>query len=394
MNNEVISFNSKAVRNVNRAMILNLIRVKQPISRASIARATGLNKSTVSSIVADLLKEEIIIEQFTNEPNIGRNPIALSLKLGKYCIGAINIDSSLTRFAIADIDGSILGSSFIDTNSGNPEQFIKCCLQELDKLCRETNIQNLEGLGVSIAGIVDSENLIVDFAPNLGWEDFRIGECIKKTWPGIKILAVENDAKSSALAELWFGTHGIDLSNFVFISIGPGIGTGIVVEKKILNGEFHASGEFGHMVIFEGGELCVCGSHGCWETYASDKATVKRYVMRKHGKINQPIDLMVDDIIALAAKNDEIACEVLTQTGYYLGLGIVNIIKAIDPHAIIVGGRIIQAWDIIYPEIAHVVKSRTFFGKKKNILILPSSLSVRPRLIGAATVAIKEIFDE
>ena len=390
----IISGNSRVVRNINRSMILNLIRNKQPISRSNIAKLTGLNKSTVSSIVSDLLIEELVYEEAKVDQNVGRNPIDLSLLLGKNIVGAFSIDAALTRFAIADIDGSVLGISSIATEPQNPDEFIKKCLQEIKSLCKQLKINGLRGLGVSIAGIVDSKYLKVNYAPNLGWEDYDIGASIKKLWPELKILAVENDAKSSATAELWFGTHGINLSNFVFLEIGPGIGSGIVVGNRIMDGEFHASGEVGHMIIYEGGELCNCGNHGCWERYASDRATVKRYIARKFTSEEQAGTLTIDDIIEKASTGDLVALEVLKQTGNYLGIGIANIIKALDPHAIILGGRIIQAWDIIYPEIIQIVKKRAFHGEKKKIIILPTSLKVRPRLLGAATLAIKEIFDD
>ena len=111
----IISGNAKVVRNINRSMILNIIRNKQPISRTKIARLTHLNKSTVSSIVTDLLNEDLIFEQKTFDPSVGRNPLDLSLKLGKYFIGAISIDAALTRFAITDIDGSVLETSSIES---------------------------------------------------------------------------------------------------------------------------------------------------------------------------------------------------------------------------------------------------------------------------------------
>ncbi|HSR17942.1 MAG TPA: ROK family protein, partial [Ignavibacteriaceae bacterium] len=307
---------------------------------------------------------------------------------------AISIDAALTRIAIADIDGSIRGTCSITTEPQHPENFIKNCLAELNRLRIENNLSELHGLGFSIAGIVDSKKLIVNFAPNLGWENFNLGEAVKKLLPDIEILAVGNDAKNSALAELWFGNHGMNLANFVFLQVGPGIGSGIVVGNKILDGEFHASGEVGHMIIFEGGELCVCGNHGCWERYASDRATISRYEVKKFGSMDQINNITVDDIVKNANNNDEVAREVLSQTGYYLGMGISNIIKAYDPHAIIVGGRIIQAWDLIYPEIIEVVNQRAFYGKKKNSIILPTSLKIRPRLLGAATLAIKEIFND
>jgi len=392
-NSNFITGNAKILRGINRGMILNLIREKQPISRIKIARLTGLNKSTVSSIISELLKGDLIFEQVNEDQNIGRNPIDLFLKLGKYYIGAINIDSSLSRFAVVDIDGSVKGISSIETDSENPEKFIERCVSELLKLCKKYNINHLKGLGVSIAGIVDPEKLIVNFAPNLGWEEFNIGEVLKKKLPQIDNIAIGNDAKSSALAELRFGDHSLDLSNYVFLSIGQGIGSGIVVENKLMNGEFQASGEFGHMVIFEGGEKCTCGNNGCWEAYASDRAIVNRYNAKKPGKRKHIVDFIAQDIIDLAKNNDDVAIEILKQTGYYLGLGIANIIKAIDPHAIIIGGKITQVWDIIYPEIIAVVKQRAYFGKKKNIKILPTSLKTLPRLMGAATLAIEKIFD-
>ena len=374
-------------------MILNMIRNKEPISRAKIARLTNLNKSTVSSIVTDLLNEDLIKEQKTSDPNVGRNPLDLSLKLGKHLIGAISIDAALTRFAVTDIDGSVLGTSLIESKPGTPEEFLQLCSKELLSLCKDLKVKKLEGLGLSVAGIVDSKNMIVNFAPNLGWEDYDIGSTIKELWPDIRILTVGNDAKCSALAELWFGAHKFNLSNFVFLQVGPGIGSGIVVENKILDGEFHASGEVGHTVLYEGGEECTCGSRGCWEKYASDRATISRYIKQKNGSANI-VNISIDDIIKAAIDNEKTARHVLAETGYYLGLGISNIIKIIDPHVIIVGGRIVQAWDIIYPQIAQEAKNRTFYGKKKIISILPTSLSVRPRLLGAATLAIKVIFDD
>lgn len=392
-NSNIISGNAKILRGINRGMILNIVREKQPISRVNIARITGLNKSTVSSIITELIKEDLITEEVDKDQNIGRNPINLFLKLDRYYVGAINIDSSITYIAVADIDGSIKSFVEIETESKVPEEFVKTCVNELLKLCKKLKIESLEGLGVSIAGIVDSEKLMVNFAPNLGWENFNIGDVLRKTLPGIKKIAIENDAKASALAELRFGGYDIDLSNFVFLSVGQGIGSGIVIGNKLMNSEFKASGEFGHMVIFEGGELCKCGNNGCWEAYASDRAIVKRYLAKKTGRLDHVNDFFAQDIIDLAKNNDPTAVEILQQTGNYLGLGVANIIKAIDPYVIIIGGKVTQVWDIIYPEIMSVVKKRAYFGRERNIKILPTSLTTLPRLVGAATLAIEEIFD-
>jgi predicted NBD/HSP70 family sugar kinase len=235
---------------------------------------------------------------------------------------------------------------------------------------------------------------VVNFAPILSWEDFNIGELIMNSYRDIKFLALGNDAKSSALAELWFGANNESLSNFVFLSVGAGIGSGIVVEKKILDGEIHASGEFGHIIIYEGGEACRCGNFGCWESYASDKATVNRYINDKYSESGRSDIISIDSIIDLALKNDNLAVKTLKQTGYYLGIGIANIVKAIDPHSIIIGGKLTKVWNLIHPEITKVVDQRAFYGKGKNVLILPTSLTESPKVIGAITLAIQEIFDD
>jgi predicted NBD/HSP70 family sugar kinase len=388
-----ISGNATVLRNINRSIILNVIRSEQPVSRSKIAEITGLNKSTVSSIVLDLLNEDLIFEKGNGEQNIGRKPINLFLKSGMNLIGAFSVDAADTHLAIFDIDGEILNTSSIKTEPADGKTFIENCLLEIQRLMSYLKINRLKGLGISIAGIVDPNQLIINYAPNLGWEEFNIGRVIRDFWPDLEILTIGNDAKCSAQAELWFGQYATKFSNFVFLEIGPGIGSGIVVENKVLDGEFHASGEVGHMIIFEGGEPCTCGNRGCWEKYASDRATTNRYIAKKYGE-DKLKNITIDEVIDLAVNGDEAAKEVLIQTGFHLGLGISNILKTIDPHAFIIGGGIIRAWDLIYPEINRIVIERAFHGEKKNILILPTSLKISPKLLGAASYAIKKIFDD
>ena len=139
---------------------------------------------------------------------------------------------------------------------------------------------SLRGIGISVAGIVDSAHSRVVYSSNLGWQDLDIGSIAQENCPEIEIITVENDAKASALAELVLGKHGIASSNFIFLSIGTGIGAGIVVDNHIISGSSHAAGEYGHMTLIEGGELCSCGNKGCWEVYASDRATINFFLSR------------------------------------------------------------------------------------------------------------------
>ncbi|MCU7494078.1 MAG: ROK family transcriptional regulator [Ignavibacteria bacterium] len=392
MNDEsFIAGNAKVVRSINRAMILNLIRTKQPIPRTEIARITGLNKSTVSSIVSGLLQENLVYEQLTSDQNVGRNPVNLFLRKNRYYAGAINIDRELATLAVVDVDGSIIGTATLRTSQGDLHGFIRQAIEEIKRLCRENEIRDLEGIGLTIGGIVDPGNRILSYRPGKRWEDFDVCEAIKKEWPELKIVSVGNDAKSCALAELWFGSSAANLSSFVFVLVGHAINSGIVIDDRLLDGGSQASGEFGHITIIEGGEECECGNNGCWEKYASDSATLKRYRERLSGAKNGKVTLKA--VIDSAVHGNKVSIATLKETGYYLGLGIANIIRSIDPKAVILSGNITLAWDIIYPEIIKVLKERAFSGRERDIQIMFSSLSENSRLLGAATLVIKEIFD-
>ncbi|MGE5621076.1 MAG: ROK family transcriptional regulator [archaeon] len=393
MNEEnFITGNAKVVRSINRAMILNIIRTKQPIHRTEIAKITGLNKSTVSSIVNSLLEENLIFEQVKPEQNVGRNPVNLFLRKNSYLTGAISIDADTASLAIIDIDGSIIAASAAGMGSSAPEDFLKSCLKEIRALCAKNGIEQLEGIGISIGGIVGSGNSILSYMPDPRWENINVHEIIREQWPELKIFSLGSDAKSGAMAELWFGTSAFNLSSFVFVSISSGINSGIVIENKLLDSGSQASGEFGHIPVVQGGEICACGNSGCWERYASDSASIKRY-LEKIAPEKPAEKLTLKDIIELAGKNNQSAVDALKETGYYLGLGITNIVRSIDPQAVILSGTIIQAWDIIYPEIIKVVKEKTFFGRERTPQIIATSLSGNSKLLGAATLVIKEIFD-
>jgi len=393
--NKIIGGNAKLVRNINRAAILNLIRERQPISRIEISKITKLNKSTVSSIVAELIKENFLIEEHIPDKNVGRNPIQLKLNTKSYYVGAVNFDTKIIRVAIFDIEGKVIAKEEYYPRGNSPDEYVSKSLNCLKNLRDNLKIDQLEGIGITIAGLINPKNGYVIYAPNLGWKEVDLSEIIQKYNTCNVPLEYANDAEASALAELWFGNGMInDYLNFVFVSVGAGIGTGIVINKTVVEGMSYAAGEFGHMNILEKDEDCVCGSKGCWEAYASDRATVKRYLVKKKNVSQKDKPILIKDVIKYARENDKDAIKVLKETGRYLGIGISNIIRALDPPAIIIGGHILEAWEIIYNDILDGLSKRSFFGLEKSTKILPSSLPVRPRLIGAATLVLKRMFSD
>jgi N-acetylglucosamine repressor len=355
---------------------------------------TKLNKSTVSSIVAGLLDEDLVLEEADRAQSVGRTPINLRLKTGKHYIGTAYFDSGGTHLAVVDIDGTVKQTMEIAANGEPAETFAARCFDELYAIRKRIHIPRYKGIGVTVAGIVDALHSKVVFAPNLGWENVDLSVIIREHCPDVPVMAVENDAKASALAELWFGKHDLRLFNFVFLSVGRGIGAGIVVDKRVMDGESHAAGEFGHMTVIEGGEPCSCGNRGCWEAYASDRATVQRYLQSKAVQPTKASTMSMETVIAAAGAGDDAAKDALLKTGHYLGLGIADIVLAVDPEAIVIGGSITKAWDLIYPEIMDAVTRRAFFGKKRNTTILPSALRSPAPALGAAALTIRQMFTD
>src|SRR5438445_5104220 len=176
---QVTNFNSKVVRNLNRSVILNLIRESGPISRVKISQLTNLNKSTVSNIVTGLLDEELLIEDFGKGGTVGRSPINLRLRTGKHIFGEIYFDSVTTKIAIVGIDGTMKHTADMETQASRPEQFAQLCLEKLGMIRRQFHFPPFTGIGVSVAGIVDPALSKVVFAPNLGWADLDLAKIIR-----------------------------------------------------------------------------------------------------------------------------------------------------------------------------------------------------------------------
>lgn len=388
----VLGINSKVGRDINRAVMLNAIRQHQPISRAKISALTNLNKSTVSSIVASLLEEDLLVESIDRNGGVGRNPLNLSIKNGKHFVGAISFDAPSSRLAIVDIDGTIKARKDIRTSTGTPEVVVAECITGLNALRSKLGPHRFHGIGASVAGIVDSAQSRVVYAANLGWSNINLGNIIRDQVPDIELVSVENDAKASALAELLLGKHTLSSTNLVYLLLTSGIGAGIAVGGRILSGNSHAAGEVGHMTVVDGGEPCACGNAGCWELYASDRAPVRWFANAKNASPNDRARYKLSDVIDTARAGDEDARGALRLWAQHIGVGIGDMICILDPEVVIVGGSITQIWDMVSDDVNAAARGRGAFARQRTATILPTSLRDDPPLLGAAALSIRKIF--
>jgi predicted NBD/HSP70 family sugar kinase len=388
----VTSIDAKVARNINRSIILNTIRRRQPISRAEISEITQLNKSTVSSIVEGLLDEDLLVALPDRGGKVGRNPTNLTVKHGKHFVGAIALDAPCTRVAIIDIDGTIKARDEIWTKAVSPESLLPQCISRLESMRSTLGPHRFHGIGASVAGIVDAAKSQVIYAANLGWSNVDLGAVIREFAPQVETVDVENDAKASALAELLLGTHSIVAPNLIYLLIGAGIGAGIMVHGRILSGTSHAAGEVGHMTVVDGGEQCKCGNKGCWELYVSERAPVRWLADARQSGSPAHAPQALSDVVDAARAGDEDALSSLRLWGQHIGVGIGDMISILDPEVVIVGGSITQIWNMVGDEIDSSARGRGAFTKQRVTTILPTSLNDSPALLGAAALSIRRVF--
>lgn len=377
------------IRNINQTVLLHLIRERQPISRAQIAAVTGLRPGTISTIVNRLIKKGVIYEGAEGPSSGGRKPTYLYINGENAYVLAIDLGVRETVYAVSDFNGRILGQKATVTK-GDPREFLEHLADEIETTIKKHYSRfKFAGIGVSVPGLIKRETGEVAVSPNLGWSDLPVKVILESK---LKLpVFVENDANAAAFSELWYGPlEEIRVKTLLYILVVDGLGTGLIINGELHVGSRIGMGGFGHMCLERNGELCSCGRKGCWETLASESATIARYHRLMSNK-NGSMTTSISEIIAKANKGDEKALAALTATAEYLGEGIASLAHGLSPETVVVGGDIATAWNLIGPVITEKVKSRYIVPEVARIDIRPGSVQ-RPSLFGAIPVALQHFF--
>lgn len=386
---KVNTASSRTIRSINERIVLNLIRDQQPISRAQIARTTGLQRSTVTLLVRKLLKEKVIYQKERGRSAGGRPPDLLYLNGHGVCVVALDVGVRLSRLALGDFNGKILWEEEFATGT-DPEAFLKLAVSRVKAMLRSrTPGRAIDGIGVSVPGLVNVETGMVIYAPNLRWNEFALGPAMSQRL-GLPVY-IDNDANLCALAEMWSGSIGAVRSHhWVYVHVTDGIGTGVAFDGQIYRGFSGGAGEFGHMCIDVNGPPCGCGNRGCWEVYASNRALVRRYQSLAENKlpVNRQPWLTAKQVVAKARAGDAHALEALRQTAGYLGLGIVNVVVSLNPEVVVIGGEMVEAWDVIGECILNTPGGEVFRQNRSGAKLVPSTLKESPSLSGAMLLAL------
>jgi predicted NBD/HSP70 family sugar kinase len=389
----------QALRDMNEVLVLNLVRERQPISRIDIAGWTGLEGSTVSKIVARLLESGFIYEDGVGHasPQGGRKKRFLHLNPEKvYAIG-VDLEPRRIMVALSDFSGRILRSMAMD-NDRDPQKAFDAVARSIKKLLQvKESKERVAGIGVSLIGLVDPKEGRILAGESLGWgDDVPVGSMLRSSLNLDLPIYYDNGSRLAALAEIWFGKHTSQQpQDLVFLEIGNGVGAGIVIQGQLYHGSLHGAGEFGHISLDPLGPVCNCGGRGCLEVFAADQATIARYVelCRAEGmtaEVKRKIN--IEELVNRGLNGNPRAVEAIRQTATYLGRGLIPVIYSVNPEVIVLGGSVVKAWDILYPEIRRVLAAQVTRFYSSHVSITPSTLEERPSLVGAVALVLARAF--
>lgn len=387
------------IRELNLSIILNCLRSAAPLSRTQLAQMTGLNKTTVSSLVRELLNGGFIKEVGLGHSHGGRRAVMLDLNPDAGNIIGLEIGVDFISIILTDFRARILWRDKRETDPTQSQDDILNLAVELTQKARAAAEQNhaLLGIGVGVPGLVDASSGTLLFAPNLKWRNVPIKSVFAEALD-IPVF-VDNDANVAALGERYLGTAQ-NVEDFIYLAAGAGLGGGIVLGGQLYSGIGGYAGEIGHMTIVEDGEVCNCGNRGCWETLVSQKAIVRRAqrAVASHPEsyivelcAGQPDQISMSTILQAAEVGDPIARQVLEETGIYLGIGIANLINAFNPALIILGGVLSLASKYLLPAIENTIRQRALAWPRQMVKIIASSHGSDACVMGGVALVLHDI---
>ena len=385
---------NRAIREVNRSIILDLVRRGGRISRTELARRSKLTKPTVSTIIFELLDQGVVREVGFGESVSGGGRPARMLEFNDAAAAYLGIHFGVraTTVAVADARGAIRlvrGRPAVHGQPGRSMKEIRLLVAEALRAARVPR-SRVEAVGATVPGLVDHESGTCVLAPNLDWRDFPLRDALADE---LRVpVVVNNITQASAVAE---GRQGAarGVRSYVCVYVGSGVGAGVVIDGRLFYGQSGFSGEIGHCPVVEDGPACACGRRGCLEAVASSMAlsrAVHDAVARKeptllasHGR--EPIDTVT--IAAAAAEGDAVAHRILAQAAEHLGRGISFLLNVLNPEMIVLGGPVALAGESFLREVRGAVARHALLPH--GVAVVPSTLGDKAELTGAVLLAME-----
>ncbi|WP_145136139.1 ROK family transcriptional regulator [Paenibacillus sp. Y412MC10] len=335
------------IRRKNRSTVFELIRKHSPLSRAEIARLTGMSPTTVSRIVSELFQQDFMHEIEQTTTGVGRKAVMLHVNPGSVLSVGVEIDRSGIRIGIVDLDGKVVHSTQVTRDSREtPEATLERIASAIEELIQAEDIdrRKVVGIGVGLPGIVDYAGGSVVLSAQLGWKQTDIaGELRRLT--GFEV-AVDNELKVRALAEHQYGSAR-GSSRSVLIGFGSGVGSSLIIDGEIYRGETNSAGEIGHTVVDPGGLLCECGKVGCLQTYIAEASLVEQA-----NKI-KPIGSL-EELFQARKDGEYWAASIVDRAMTFVAVTVSNIACVYNPDTVILTGKLVES----FPEVRDFISDK------------------------------------
>ena len=391
-------------KQVNSKLILNLIKAG-PVSRAEIATDSGLSAATVSNLTSELIEQGLVEESGVGETARGRPPVMLSLRSDAgYVVGVKVMPGSLVA-VVTDLDAEVIAQremkdlDWADSHDGfteaTPSAIVASVARLVDEIIDDAGIERsaLLGVGLGLAGVIDSHAGVCRYSPFFGWRDVNLAAPLSAAL-GLDVY-LENDVNSLTIAEQWFG-HGRGYENFVVVTVGRGIGIGFVMNGRFYAGHRGGVGELGHITVLPEGPVCGCGRRGCLEMMASDKALIvaarDAIAQGNLTSIDESDDITVADLVTAAQMGDDVATALIAESGRWLGVGLSTVVNLLNPELIIVAGEGVEAGDLRLDPMREALNEGQFDSLGTDTRLIVESSGDVTWARGAACVVLSEFF--
>ena len=372
-------------------LILNLLWSEREVSRADLARHTGLSRSTVSAIVNELLSTRLVAETRTGVSSGGRRPIMLAFQDRASFIVGIELGATHVSCVLTDLRCDVRASwSAPAPTREDPEVALEKMAMGVKSVLEADGVDPslLVGLGVAVPSPVDRERpgeLLPLVVPK--WKGYNIVTHLQRRFK--RPVFVDNDANLGALAELWWGA-GSRVEDLAYIKVATGIGAGLIIDGQIFRGSSGVAGEIGHTSIDPNGPLCICGLRGCLATLMGTAALLERTKDEiRAGRSDRPAPANIDELVNGALDGDPIFVDLIHYAGDKLGVGIANMLNLLNPKMVIIGGGIARAGDLLLDSVRETIAGLSLPASISNAEIKTAGLNEWGIAVGAATLALE-----
>ncbi|PFN83269.1 XylR family transcriptional regulator [Bacillus sp. AFS076308] len=375
--------NQNDIKMHSQKVILSTTMKHYPISRAKLSELTNLNKATVSLQTNSLIEKHLVSEIGVGVSNGGRKPVLLVFnKNAGYSIG-VELAANYILTILIDLEGNKLFSDYFEFVFESVEALKSIFIDRIRLVTNHApeSPYGIIGIGVGVHGFVN-ENQTVVYTPHSNWDKVDIKNLLEShfNFP----VFIDNEANAGAFGEKLYGAIK-NSDNSIYISVGTGIGLAIIINDKLYRGSDGVSGEMGHMTIEFNGKKCGCGNQGCWELYASENAFFTNLSRIKNGR-----EMTLEKANKMIMENDGDILIEIEKFGYYLGIGLANLINTFNPESIILRSNLIEANPIVLKSIKKALSNRisSYIPLKNEIFI--SQLNNNAAVLGAASFMIKK----